>query len=431
MRGGVLALVDGDPATAWIAGSATGPSTFRVSWPTPRTVRGVALRLSDTAPAVPARSVVVSGGGHSRRVTLDEQGVGRFRPLRARHLTIQVDSAAVGYSLDGETRTPLPLGVGDLTVFGPQDQNLVDAAGAPLRGGCGSGPTVQLGDLMVRTRFSAVLGGSANEVSLKPCRREVTLPAGTVHVVAHANALLAVDHIGLQSSPTGKPPVPLATGQWGDRRRTITVPHAPDRRLLVVSQNYNAGWRATLDGRSLTPQEVDGWRQGWWLPAGGGTVVLTFTPQPRYVAGLALGALSALLVLLLVLLRPGRRLRAPTVPRGRVPLLVGVLLMAGVGGLLAGWWGAAAAVVVTVIRNLPRVATNTWMVGPLALLVGGAITALARVDQGLTNSEVVQVLLVAALAAVVPVSPRPSPRPPRPPDPNPTVLRRRKGLSIT
>ncbi len=432
VRGGVLAMVDGDPSTAWIAGSSSRPSAFHISWPRARTVRGVALRLSATAPAVPARSVVVSGGGNSRHVALDRHGEGRFRPLRTRRLTIRVDSQGPGYSLDGGSRTPLPLGVGELAVYGPGGDNLVDAAGTPLRGTCGSGPTLGVGDLKVPTRFRAVLGVSTDDVTLSPCLRQVTLPAGTVHVVARASALISIDHVGLLTSPAGGPPTPVATGSWGDRSRTIEVPRAPERRLLVVSQNYNAGWRATLDGHTLAPQEVDGWRQGWWLPAdSGGTVDLEFTPQPRYVAGLALGALSAVVVLLLLLLRPQRRLRAPTVATGRLPIAVAVLLMAGVGGLLAGWWGAAAGLIITALRYLPRVGPHAWAAGALGVLACGAITALARVNEGLTNSGVVQVLLVASLAAAVPVSSRGSSPPRRPRVPNRRVFRRRKGLSTT
>ncbi|MBO0847300.1 MAG: DUF3367 domain-containing protein, partial [Nocardioides sp.] len=326
IRGGLLALVDGDPSTAWIAGSGSGPSTFHVSWPRAHSVRGVALRLPDTAPAVPARSVVVSGGGSSRRVVLDDKGEARFRPLRARDLTIRVDSAAPGYALDDGTRTPLPLGVGDLAVYGAGGENLVDAAGVPLRGGCGSGPTVHLGHLRVPTRFRAVVGGAEDDVTITPCRSDVLL-GGTVHVVAPATGVLSVDHIGLEATPPGDPTEPLATGHWGDRSRTIEVPGGHERRLLVVSENYNAGWRATLNGDTLTPQEVDGWRQGWWVPAGpGGTVVLTFTPQPWYVAGLAVGGYAAAMALLLLLVRPRRRARLPAVAARRVPLVVGVLL---------------------------------------------------------------------------------------------------------
>jgi arabinofuranan 3-O-arabinosyltransferase len=433
IRGGVLAMVDGDPSTAWIAASSSGPSTFHLSWPRARTVRRVALRLSATAPAVPARSVVVSGGGSSRHVILDGHGAGRFRPLRTRRLTIRVDSQEPGYTLDGATRAALPLGVGELAVYGSKrGVNLVGAAGTPLRGACGSGPTLGMGELEVRTRFRAVLGASTDDVTVTPCRHRVTLPAGTVSVVARANSLISIDHVGLQASPPGRPTTPPAIGSWGDGSRTIEVPGAPERRLLVVSQNYNAGWRATLDGHTLTPQEIDGWRQGWWLPPdSGGTVDLRFTPQPRYVAGLAVGAVSAVMVLLLLLLGPRRHPRAPTALRGGMPLVVSVVLMAGVGGFLAGWWGAVSALVITALGHLPRVAPHAWVTGALGVLACGAITTLARVHEGLTNSEVVQVLLVASLAAAVPVSSRESSAPRRPPDPNRRVFRRRKGLSTT
>ena len=57
--------------------------------------------------------------------------------------------------------------------------------------------------------------------------------------------------------------------------------------LLATNENFNAGWEARLGSRRLAPTKLDGWRQGWAVPAGpGGHVVLTFGPDWLYRGGL-------------------------------------------------------------------------------------------------------------------------------------------------
>jgi len=64
------------------------------------------------------------------------------------------------------------------------------------------------------------------------------------------------------------------------------------RALLWIPESANGGWRASLAGEDLVPVRVDGWMQGWWLPAGsGGTVDLRFAPQTAYAVLLPAGLL--------------------------------------------------------------------------------------------------------------------------------------------
>jgi arabinofuranan 3-O-arabinosyltransferase len=74
--------------------------------------------------------------------------------------------------------------------------------------------------------------------------------------------------------------------------------------LLVVHENFNAGWRATLDGNRLAATMVDGWQQAWRVPAGStGVVHLTYTPQRTVAAGLVLGAVAVLVLVVLAFWR--------------------------------------------------------------------------------------------------------------------------------
>lgn len=47
-----------------------------------------------------------------------------------------------------------------------------------------------------------------------------------------------------------------------------TVEAADQERVVVLSERADSGWRATLDGRPLASRTVDGWAQGFALPAG-------------------------------------------------------------------------------------------------------------------------------------------------------------------
>jgi arabinofuranan 3-O-arabinosyltransferase len=76
-----------------------------------------------------------------------------------------------------------------------------------------------------------------------------------------------------------------------------------------------------MGGRTLTPVQLDGWQQGWKVPAGpGGTVTMTFAPDGTYRLGLGFGAV--LLLVLACLAVFGRR-RSPyeaVGPRQRLPV---------------------------------------------------------------------------------------------------------------
>jgi len=127
--------------------------------------------------------------------------------------------------------------------------------------------------------------------------------------------------------------------------------------------------------RRLGGERLDGWQQGWLLPAGAaGTVELVYTPDRGFRLGL-LGGLAAALVLLgLAAVRPRREtflLLAPAPRGGRAVALVGavaVVLLGGIAGALAvaagvaarrrGWGGAVVASAVGLAGLL--VALRPW-----------------------------------------------------------------------
>jgi len=179
----------------------------------------------------------------------------------------------------------------------------------------------------------------------------------------------------------------------------------------VVAGNTNTSWRATLDGVELPALRADGWQQAWSLPGGdGGLVTLEFTPDRPYRQGLAVGAVTALLVVLLAVLPPRGR-RAPSAGLLAGPAN-GYRIAAGIVVLVAALAGPLAIVLLlagALVRQLrPRLLT--WIVA------GGAATAamvaltgrLAGQGQAWAYEPVTQAAMLLALcagaaAAAVPV----------------------------
>ncbi|MGK5500603.1 glycosyltransferase [Streptomyces sp. URMC 125] len=83
------------------------------------------------------------------------------------------------------------------------------------------------------------------------------------------------------------------------------VPAGPAGRVLRIADAADPGWRATLDGRPLKPVTVDGWAQGFELPAGGGRLDLVYETSAAHTGWVWAQGFLGLVVLVMAL--PGRR----------------------------------------------------------------------------------------------------------------------------
>jgi arabinofuranan 3-O-arabinosyltransferase len=193
----------------------------------------------------------------------------------------------------------------------------------------------------------------------------------------------------------------------------VRVPGDTDARLLVVPENQNDGWTATLSGVRLTPIRLDGWQQAWIVPAGkGGLVTLSFGPQRTFVVGLVAGLLAAILVVVAAFWR--RQPVMAAVPRRReaargelVPLVLGCAAVVAIGGL----WGVVVLAAAGLARRLLRV-------GEVALVaLGVALVAVASwapwPQPAATNHGALARLLALAMLALL-VIPAQRVLPPRP-----------------
>jgi hypothetical protein len=97
---------------------------------------------------------------------------------------------------------------------------------------------------------------------------------------------------------------------------TVPVPSGPIGTESTIASNVSGtlilaepegGWSATFNGQALRPVTVDGWAQGFVLPAGGGRLVISRDDLPRDLV-LAVEALALLVAIALAL--PGTRAAA-------------------------------------------------------------------------------------------------------------------------
>jgi arabinofuranan 3-O-arabinosyltransferase len=143
-----------------------------------------------------------------------------------------------------------------------------------------------------------------------------------------------------------------------------------------VHENANPGWTARLAGQPLRSVRIDGWQQGWVVPAGAsGPVSLSFGPAAPYRAGLLLGAALALLLLVLGLLPPrGPSALGPVVETRRIRIVAvsaAAVLVASFG--LTALAGLVLAVVLAVIvrrggRELPALVAGVCAFAAAALV---------------------------------------------------------------
>lgn len=87
-----------------------------------------------------------------------------------------------------------------------------------------------------------------------------------------------------------------------------SLPAEDTERTVVLSERYDTDWRATLEGTELEPTQVDGWAQGFTVPAGASGQLDIDRDQPGQLAWqLTLYAAVALTVLIAIPWRPRSR----------------------------------------------------------------------------------------------------------------------------
>lgn len=391
------ALLDGDAATAW-SPSPTDPEPAVTIRPS-RTVdvAGIVLdgRRDWFARHRPVVRVVLDGREVVVRATatgfLDVRGTVR------RQLDISF-VPGVGRSRGATASLELAeILVGGLDVR-PPPSRIVEP--------CGAGPALTVDGVDVPTRLdgprSALWGDG--ELRWTACRTVRLGVSGPHEVTLVGDDVLRPDTVRLVAAAAARTvqPRPVPARRLSPTRISGQL-EAGAQRVLAVAGNHNDGWTATLDGRALFPLVVDGFRQGFVVPAGAsGVLDVRFAPDRPYRGALLAGVVLAVGVLAAALSPDRRRLRpvaersSPT-DRWRIAgsgVLGGfaVLLVLGGWALLAATLAAVLAVVVRRRATRPDVA--------LAVLAAAAIGA-AGVTAAVTSPERGTVPWVGATAALL------------------------------
>ncbi|MGY1700422.1 alpha-(1-_3)-arabinofuranosyltransferase domain-containing protein [Geodermatophilus sp. SYSU D00766] len=402
-RGSALAAVDGDPATAWHADPGDAAPTLTLTWPRPRTVDSLRVVTTPGLAAAFPTAVTLTAGGLPRTLGLDDDGAVRFAPVTTDRLQVTLAAPLELDTFDPVTRfvTPLGTGVSELQVGSAAPLDLAAEVTVP----CGDGPAVTVDGETRATTATATVGAlrDLEPLELQVCGDPaVRLAAGEHRLVAAGTDVLAVRSATLVATDLGPGPGrdAAAVTRWDAEHRAVEVAARDEATLLVVPENTNPGWTATLDGEVLESVAVDGWQQGWVLPPGAaGTVSLEFTPGAAYRGALAAGAGAVLLLVLLAAL-PVRRTRTTAERRpGRgATVLVVVAAVAGtalVGGVVGLGLLAAAVAVAGALR-----ARRAAVLGGIAAAAVGVAGALLLTVPAATGTAR-QVLALAAVAAVV------------------------------
>jgi arabinofuranan 3-O-arabinosyltransferase len=410
-RGGADAAVDANPETTWIAAADDARPSLTFRWPEPHTVDGLRLGLLPGTAAAQPTSVAIGFGGLAQDVAVDLDGVATFDPITTDTLTVSFPLRDEATSFDPYFRAVSTLGVGvselGLTgLTGGDPDAVVDVP-------CGQGPTVTLDGRFHQTALRTTLADlrQLQPVDLVLCDGASTgsLGGGEHRLVARSTAAFTVSSATLvrpdAEATAAHGRLDVDVQRWDREDRAVRVGARAEAALLVVPESVNPGWVATLAGAELETRTVDGWQQGYVLPAGAaGVVHLEFRAGAVYHAALAAGA-GAVLVLFAVLLLPVRGGTTPgtgpAVPAGRRRrLLTGAALAAGIA-LVGGITGLAALAAALVLAWFARDRRQPVLAVLVAVSLGvaGLVFLLASGSAAQTATQVLALVAVASVVA--------------------------------
>ncbi|QPM73305.1 alpha-(1-_3)-arabinofuranosyltransferase [Mycobacterium avium] len=424
--GSAYAATDGDPATAWTAPQRVvqhkTPPTLTLTLPRPTQVAGV--RLVPSRAALPAHPTMVAVNlGDGPQVTAVKPGQAQTIPLKPRvtdTVTISlldwedvIDRNALGFD---QLKPP---GLAEVAALGA-DGNPIGPADAgrnrarEVSVGCERGPVIAVAGRFVHTAIHTTVGALLDDqpVAAVPCERDpIALPAGQQELLISPGAQFVVDGAELSTPAAAEAAQPVRVASWrgwGPDRREIAAGPSNTSRILVIPESINPGWVArTGSGARLTPIAVNGWQQGWLVPAGDpGVITLSFASNSLYRAGLAVGlALLPVLALLACWRTRKRGTHDPPARPWRPGVWAAVPALAA-GAVIAG--AAGVAVLGAALGQRYALGARRWARLGMAGSAGGLIlagAALSRqpwrsVDGYAGHAGYVQLLALISLAAL-------------------------------
>lgn len=424
--GSAYAATDDDPATAWTAPQRVvqhkTPPTLTLTLPRPTQVAGV--RLVPSRAALPAHPTMVAVNlGDGPQVTAVKPGQAQTIPLKPRvtdTVTISlldwedvIDRNALGFD---QLKPP---GLAEVAALGADGNPIAPADAGRNRArevsvGCERGPVIAVAGRFVHTAIHTTVGALLDDqpVAAVPCERDpIALPAGQQELLISPGAQFVVDGAELSTPAAAEAAQPVRVASWrgwGPDRREIAAGPSNTSRILAIPESINPGWVArTGSGARLTPIAVNGWQQGWLVPAGDpGVITLSFASNSLYRAGLAVGlALLPVLALLACWRTRKRGTQDPPARPWRPGVWAAVPALAA-GAVIAGAAGVAVLGVALGLRY--ALGARRWARLGMAGSAGGLIlagAALSRqpwrsVDGYAGHAGYVQLLALISLAAL-------------------------------
>ena len=322
-------LFDEQIDTEWIANGRN--ATLKMSWPQPKVLSQVSVVFARAQITAKPEEILIKSPFGNRLLHVSDAGgadVIKFKPLDTDQIQVsfpQVQKTVVDNGLGGTSVTPVGLAELEFPALQQYGTTQPNPAQMFVRL-CGAGPEVSIDGHLYQT---FVWGTYGNLLNLQPLNFEVCsnsppaagtkprlfapqavpLPAGTHYLLAlpSTRAIAPFTVVGATlSTPAAKqssaPVRDTSILTWGPENRSVRVGPG-EQSYLEVHQNVNSGWVATLNGQTLRPVTLDGWQQGFVVPAGsGGEVRMTYQPENLYLGGLFVGGLGVLLLLVLLVL---------------------------------------------------------------------------------------------------------------------------------
>ena len=376
-------VIDHDLKTGWIARPGDTDPTISMRWDSVHRLHELHLATASSLPAsIPTTAVLDFGNGQQRTVTF-RNGSATFDEVTSDRVDIhlQAGKPALDYDSIG-LNSPLPVGVSEVWF---RDARLsFDSTTSPMTLPCGSGPDLDVNGVQTQTSVETTTADLAAAVPAKatPCgESKVDLSGGSNRLTVRSSALFRPTSMVLtHGTPVHGASTAVQRTDHSSVSRVMALPDGP-RRVISTTENFNPGWKAAAGGHGLEAVQVNGWQQAWIAPAGtSGAVDLTFAPNRTYHAGLIVGAVAALLLLILAAWRrysdtpretgAGRRMGRRGLGAFAAAGLVSAVVLGGVPGLVAGVAGAGLAILAS-----RRFGEPEWLV-TVPLAIAGVLYAI-------------------------------------------------------
>lgn len=304
---------DGDVSTAWRPATTDAQPALTLGWRREATISGLRLvapednrwsRPTEVRVEALGADLTPQGTPHEGVVAVD--GSIAFPGVRTRFLRITVlaDNGVTSTDAFASSRARVPVAVAEVRLVG--GPRLRYRADLEQELECGSGPSVSVAGETVRTAVTTSARAVA-EGAATPARfcAPADPPAGPVAVVVPATfswapvvtvlrraAADGADELLPVADPRRRQDIRVTSLLRPRERQSTSVERRSTRPgVLALAVPTDPGWTARADGEPLKAVVLDGWAQGWLVPAAAGDVDFRYSPGDRLSLGVGVGVL--------------------------------------------------------------------------------------------------------------------------------------------